>query len=116
VDLNSSPSARSSLRPRLITVVFVALMMASLAGAGCFGGGADSGMVRGLVIEVVDRDITQIETLRIRDDSGRLWTFTTVADIGMSGSHVRLHGVLGESVLVTWTEKDGRLIATQIGD
>ncbi len=89
-------------------------MIASVAWTGC--GGTDSGVVRGLVIEVVDRDITQIETLRIRDDSGRLWTFTTEDDIGMSGAHLRLHGVLGESVLVVWTEKDGRLIAIQLRD
>ena len=105
-----------SLRPRLIAIVLVALMIASVAGTACFGGGDDSGVVRGLVIEVVDRDITQIETFRIRDDSGRLWTFTTEDDIGMSGSHLRLHGVLGESVSVVWTERDGRLIATQLRD
>ena len=114
--MNSSPSVSSFLRPRPVTVVLVALVIVSLAGTGCFGGDAGSGVVRGLVIEVVDRDITQIETLRIRDDSGRLWTFITEDDIGMSGSHVRLHGVLGESVLVAWIEKDGRLVATQLRD
>ena len=95
---------------------WVALVIVLMAGAGCLGGSPDSGAVRGLVIEVVDRNITEIETLRLRDDSGRLWTFDAEHNLGMNGSHLRLHRALGESVLVTWTEKDGRLVATSVSD
>lgn len=102
--------------PKLATMVWLALAIALVAGAGCSGGDTDSGVVRGFVVEVVDRSITEVEKLSIRDDTGRLWTFTTEGDLGMSGSHLRLHGVQGESVLVAWTEKDGRLVATRFRD
>lgn len=97
-------------------MVWVAFAIASVTGAGCSGGDANSGVVRGFVIEVIDRSITEVEKLIIRDDAGRLWTFTTEGDLGMSGSHLRLHGVQGESVLVAWAEKDGRLVANWFRD
>ncbi len=96
--------------------VWAALALVVIAGVACSSEAVNSGVVRGFVVEVADRSITEVETLRIRDDTGRLWTFTTEGNLGKSGSHLRLHGVNGESVLVAWTEKDGRLVATQFRD
>ena len=39
-------------------------------------------VVRGVVVEAVDRDLAEIETLRIRDGDGRVWTFTTEGPAG----------------------------------
>ena len=76
----------------------------------------EPGTVRGMVVEVVDRDIAEIETLRIRDDDGRLWTFTTDGSLEKNGAHLRLHQVLGQTIEVRYEEREGRLIATGLRD
>ena len=102
--------------PRYKTAFLVAAVVLVLAvGTGCFGG-EGAGVVRGMVIEVVDRDIIEIETLRIRDDDGKLWTFTTEGSLGKNGSHLRLHQLQGQSILVAWEKRAGRLVAVQLRD
>ncbi len=76
----------------------------------------EPGTVRGMVVEAVDRDIAEIETLRIRDDDGRLWTFTTDGSLEKNGAHLRLHQVLGQTIEVRYEEQEGRLIATGLRD
>ena len=85
-----------------------------LATAAC--GGDEPGVVRGMVVEAIDRNLAEIETLRVRDDAGRLWTFTTVGALEKNGTHLRLHQVLGETIEVSYEERDGRLIATALRD
>ena len=110
------PSFRRLSGLRHWTLLFaVAVIVALVLGTGCFADG-DSGAVRGMVIEVVDRDIIEIETLRIRDDDGELWTFTTEGNLGKNGSHLRLHQLQGESVLVAWERRGSRLVAVQLRD
>ena len=76
----------------------------------------DPGVVRGTVVEALDRNIAEIETLRIRDGQGRVWTFTTTGALEKNGAHLRLHQVLGQTIEVTYEERDGRLIATGLWD
>ena len=73
-------------------------------------------MVRGVIVEVLDRDLAEIETLRIRDSDDRMWTFTTEAALEKNGAHLRLHQVLGQSIEVQYEERDGRLIAIGLRD
>ena len=73
-------------------------------------------MVRGVVLEAVDRDIAEIETLRIRDGDGQLWTFTTAGPLEKNGAHLRLHQVLGQTIEVRYEERDGRLVAVGLLD
>ena len=76
-----------------------------------------SGQVRGLVVEVVSRSITEVDSLRIRDEAEDVWTF--VADegfIGISPSHVREHQLLGQTVLVTYESRGDSLVAVNISD
>ena len=47
--------------------------------------------VIGLIVEVVDRDIDEVETLRIRDRGGKTWTFITEGYAGFSPAHLREH-------------------------
>ena len=93
-----------------------ALIVAALvvvAGLACTGG---TGVVRGMVLEVVDRSPAEIEVLRVRGDNGRVWTFTTEEALLKDGAHLRLHQALGQPVVVLYESKDGRLVATDIRD
>ena len=72
--------------------------------------------MRGVVVEAVDRDLAEIEALRIRDDDGRVWTFTTDGALEKNGAHLRLHQVLGQTIEVRYEEREGRLIATGLTD
>ena len=85
-----------------------------LIGLAC-GDGHDK-TVTGLVIEAVERDLVEIELLRVRDSDGRLWEFSTDGPVGISASHLRQHQVLGEGVVVTYREYRGSLIATDVRD
>ena len=73
-------------------------------------------MVSGIVVEAVDRDIAEIETLRIRDGDGQLWTFTTDGPLEKNGAHLRLHQVLGQTIEVQYVERAGRLVAVTLRD
>jgi hypothetical protein len=91
-------------------VVGAAILLIGLA---CGGGDKT---VTGLVIEAVERDLVEIELLRIRDSDGKVWEFSTDGPVGISASHLRQHQVLGESVVVTYREYRGSLIATDVRD
>jgi hypothetical protein len=72
--------------------------------------------VRGHIIEVIPRNITEVETLRIRDDSGREMTFTSEGFVGFTPSHLKEHQLFGLSVLVLYVERGDRLVAVDITD
>ena len=86
-----------------------------LVALACGGGGGEK-YVTGIVLEAVARDLVEIELLRVRDADGRVWDFTTEGNVGISAAHLKQHQVLGEMVLVTFMEKDGSLIATDVSD
>ena len=71
---------------------------------------------RGQVVEVVARSITEVETLRVRNKDGREYVFTTEGFVGFTPSHLREHRLFGQTVLVTYQEKDGRLVAVRTED
>ena len=75
-----------------------------------------TGAVRGTVVESVDRNLAEIEMLRVRDSDGCLWTFSTDGALEKSGAHLRLHQVLGQTIEVIYEGRDGRLIATALRD
>ena len=103
-------------RPGLkkVSMAVVAGAAILLIGLACGGGGEKT--VTGLVIEAVERDLVEIELLRVRDSGGRIWEFSTEGPVGISASHLRQHQVLGESVIVTYREYRGSLIATDVRD
>ena len=63
--------------------------------------------VEGVVVEVVDRTFDEVETLRIEDRSGTVWTFTTFENVGTTPANLREHQLFGNSVTVTFEEKAG---------
>ena len=73
-------------------------------------------VVSGIVVEVVDRDLAEIETLRIHDGDGRVWTFTTEGPLEKNGTHLRLHQVLGQTIEVRYEGRAGRLVAVGLRD
>ena len=93
------------------------LILAAACGGGDAGAAAEaSSQVRGRIIEVVARDITDVETLRIRAEDGVIWTFETEGYAGVSPSHLREHQLQGETVLVLYVKKGDRLVALEIKD
>ena len=101
-------------------VLTVAAALA-LALAGCGGGGDAAGhegqrQLRGQVVDVISRDISEVETLLVRDDQGEIFAFTTRGYVGFSPSHLREHQLFGHPVVVTYIQEGERLIALQITD
>lgn len=100
----------------LVVALFLALIIA------CGGNGPDSenpgsDQVRGMVVEVAGRNIVELESLRIRDESGKEWTFgADQGFIGFTPSHLREHQLVGESVLVSYITRGGQLVVVDISD
>jgi hypothetical protein len=98
------------------------LALAFTVAFGCGGSsaadtGRSGGQVRGLVVEVVSRSITEVDRLRIRDEAGTVWTFVGDEEfIGFSPSHVREHQLLGQTLLVTYESRGDSLVAVNISD
>ena len=78
------------------------------------GGGEKT--VTGMVTDVVERNLSEVELLRVRDRSDNIWEFTTLGNIGMSPAHLKQHQVLGQGVLVVYKTIDGRLVVSKIRD
>ena len=78
------------------------------------GGGEKT--VTGMVTGVVERNLSEVELLRVRDRSDNIWEFTTLGNIGMSPAHLKQHQVLGQGVLVVYKRIGGRLVVSKIRD
>ena len=78
------------------------------------GGGEKT--VTGMVMDVVERNLSEVELLRVRDRFDNTWEFTTLRNIGMSPAHLKQHQVRGQGVLVVYKTIGGRLVASEIRD
>ena len=78
------------------------------------GGGEKT--VTGMVTDVVERNLSEVELLRVRDRADNIWEFTTLGNIGMSPAHLKQHQVLGQGVLVVYKRIGGRLVVSKIRD
>ena len=102
-------------------LILCAICVLCIATAACGGSEhpcavPNTGAIRGAVVEAVDRDLAEIETLRIRDGDGCLWTFYTDGPLEKNGAHLRLHQVLGQTIEVTYEVRGGRPVATALRD
>ena len=75
-----------------------------------------TGQVRGNILEVVEREDDQLAGLRLSDSSGMVWAFTTEGNVAFTASHTRLHQVLGQTLLVSYVTREGRLLILDITD
>ena len=98
-------------KPALAVATVAAVLLVAVA---CGGDGEKE--VSGLVLEAVERNLVEIELLRVRDDDGRVWEFSTEGNVGTSAAHLRQHQLSGERVRVIYREEGGRLIAVDVGD
>ena len=103
-------SKPASQKMALAALAGIALLVIAV---GCGGG---DNQVTGLVLEAVERNLAEIETLRLQDDDGRVWEFSTQGPVGISAAHLRQHQLAGERVIVRYRETDGRLIAFDVKD
>ena len=115
------PLRQLTLRWGIPTVIAWVLILALLALSACGGAGAPAtaetkGQVRGHVVGLIERGIDQVGTVRVRDEAGKVWTFIADVDIGLSASHLRLHQALGQTVLISYETRGGRLTAVDITD
>ena len=78
--------------------------------------GATTGQVEGLVVEVVGRNIVELETLRIRTSDKQVWTFTSEGPLAFSPSHLREHQLFGLRVVVSYARRGKSLVAVEISD
>ncbi len=107
---NAGKKATASLG--LIAVLAAAL---ALTLAGCSGQPREQ--VRGHVVDVVVRNFTEVESLRIRDDAGKIWDFKGAEGfIGFTPSHVKEHQLQGLSVLVSYVREGDTLVAVHLAD
>ena len=101
-----------TIKPFALAAIMTAVLLVIVVA--CSGGGEQK--VEGLVLEAVERNLAEIELLRLRDDDGKVWVFATEGPVGTSAAHLRQHQVAGERVLVTYREIGGRLIALDVRD
>lgn len=102
-----------------LTLYILALLL--LLSTACVGSEAvddvtGAAHVRGQILEVVTRNIAEIELFTIRDNTKQEYTFITEGTLEFTPSHLKEHQLLGQSVLVKYVEEGGRLVAVEIGD
>ena len=69
------------------------------------------------MVDVVVRNFTEVESLRIRDDTGKIWDFAGAEGfIGFTPSHVKEHQIQGLSVLVSYVREGDTLVAVHLAD
>ena len=74
--------------------------------------------VRGLVVDVKAVSITEMESLTVRDEDGRVWRFTAegFTDPIFTPSHLRQHGITGEMVTIYFKKRGDELIIVRVTD
>ena len=105
----------SGLR-RWLTALGLGLAVVMLALSASCDGKEKVESVRGIVVEVVGRNLLEVETLQVRTQDGRTWTFTTDGPLPFTASHLREHQLFGQTVLVFFVKRDGRLVAVDLAD
>ena len=114
------PSSRQT-KPRVPAGVAAALVLVLALLSGC-GGATEAtpvsgGLVQGMVVAVEGRTITEVESMSIRDEAGKVWHFAAAAGfVGLTPSHLREHQLLGHSVSVTYVVEDDSLVAVELTD
>ena len=105
---------RYRMNTTLTAVFMLTLATTLLLAAGCET--VSALQVRGQVVEVVPRSFSELESLTIRDDEGRTYTFETEGFVGFTTSHVREHQFLGQTLLVTYEKRGDVLVAIRLED
>jgi hypothetical protein len=119
---NGSGFLAGKISARILAGVAAAALLLALALLSGCGGGTEAtpeggGLVQGLVVAVEGRSITELESLAIRDEAGKIWTFASGASfVGFTASHLREHQLLGQPVVVTYVVEGDTLVVVDIAD
>lgn len=73
-------------------------------------------MAYGQITHVKPRSLSEIESFSLRDATGKLLVFKTNGDVGFTPSHMRDHGLTGQSVRVYYRMHGGQLLVEQVTD
>ena len=98
------------MRQVRLTLVAVALLLV----LGACGDGVKK--VQGLVVDVQSGSITDLDSVTVRDESGKLWTFKAEGSLSFSPSHLREHQAFAWPVTVFYEETPEGLLANGITD
>lgn len=81
---------------------------------GCGGG---ERTVRGVVVEVEARSISEVALLIVEEEgTGKVWTFQADGPVGFTPSHIREHMMQGLPLTVRFRERDGLFVAVLVTD
>ena len=72
--------------------------------------------VRGHVVQVVPRNISEFETLHIKSETQKYYEFTSQGFTGFTPSHIKEHQLFGQTLLVKYINKNGNLMAIALED
>ncbi len=98
-----------------LSLIVLAAAALALTLSGCSGQPREQ--VRGHVVDVVVRNFIEVESLRIRDEAGTIWSFRGADGfIGFTPSHVKEHQLQGLSVLVSYVREGETLVAVHLAD
>jgi hypothetical protein len=70
----------------------------------------------GKVVEVVERNVEEVEWLRIRTTQGDVWSFTSEGPLPFLPAHFRQHQILGQTVTIFYLTKGDLLVAIHAVD
>ena len=95
----------------------VPLALAAMMAAGACGG-TDVLEIQGQIEEVNARSIITLESLTIRDETGKIWTFNSFAQgfVGFTPSHLLEHQALAKPIIVFYTETPDGFMALRVTD
>ncbi|MBO54176.1 MAG: hypothetical protein CL886_00790 [Dehalococcoidia bacterium] len=72
--------------------------------------------VRGQVLEVTPRNVSQFETLKIQAQDGQIYQFKSDTFTGFTPAHIKEHQLFGQTLLVRFISRDGVLVAITLED
>ena len=72
--------------------------------------------IRGHVVRVVPRNISEFETLQIKSQTQKYYEFTSQGFTGFTPSHIKEHQLFGQTLLVKYVNENGKLIAISLED
>ena len=93
----------------LMSIPLLTLLLASC-------NGEDYKSVRGHVVNVQARSLTEVKLLIIQDKHGTKWTFRTAGAIEFTPSHIKEHMLLGQELGVYYTGGNGHLMVVSVID
>ena len=72
--------------------------------------------VRGVLLDVAARSLTELRSFEVRTEDGRRLSFRVEGDVGMTPGHLREHMLRAEPVTVTYRASADGLVALHLED